>query len=80
MQKEALVAQSGVILVLVGMVVWQRYQRTLKKWWQAWRAKPKRPWTLQPRTPDDCQDCRFAAAEAGPGRSPERRRWVEVKS
>ncbi len=75
MQKEALVAQSVVTLVLLGMVMWQRYQRILKKWWQAWRAKPKRLWTLQPRTPDDCQDCRLAAAEAGPGRSQARRRW-----
>ena len=31
MQKEALVAQSVVILGLVGIVVWQRYHRTLKK-------------------------------------------------
>jgi hypothetical protein len=43
MQKEALVAQSMVMLVMVGMMVWQRYRRTFKKWWQAWRAKPKRP-------------------------------------
>lgn len=31
MQKEVLVAQSMVMLVLVGMVVWQHYRRTLKK-------------------------------------------------
>jgi transposase-like protein/IS1 family transposase len=80
MQEEALVAQSMVILVLAGIVVWQRYRRTFKKWWQAWRAKPKRSWTLQARTPADCQDCRLAAAEAGPERSQARRPWSEVKS
>ncbi len=79
MQKAALLIESIMILVLVGMVVWQRYQRTLKRWWKAWRAKPKRPWSLQPRTPNDCQDCRLAAAEAGPSRSQERRRWSEVE-
>jgi hypothetical protein len=57
MQKGALLVESGLILVVVGMVLWQRYQRTLKTWWKNWRAKPKRPWTLQPRTPDDCQAC-----------------------
>jgi hypothetical protein len=80
MQKEALVAQSMVMLVMVGMMVWQRYRRTIKKWWQAWRAKPKRPWTLHAREPNDCQDCRLASAEVGPGRSQARRRWSEVKS
>jgi hypothetical protein len=77
MQKEVLVAQS---MVLVGMVVWQRYRRTRKKWWQAWRAKPKRPWTLHAREPNACQDCRLAGAEVGPGRSQARRRWSVVKS
>ena len=66
MQEEALVAQSMVILVLVGMVVWQRYQRRIKGWWTTWRPKPKRSWTLQARTPEDCQDCQLAAAEGGP--------------
>jgi hypothetical protein len=80
MQKEALAAQSVVILVLLGMVLWQRYQRSLKKGWQVWRAKPKRPWTLRDREPNDCQDCRRAEAELGPGRSQARRRWSEVKS
>jgi hypothetical protein len=53
MQKEALVAQSMVILVLLGMVVWQRYHRTLKQGWQAWRAKPKRAWTPRDREPNE---------------------------
>ncbi len=80
MQKEALLAENVVILVLLGMVVWQHYQRTLKKWWQAWRAKPKRSWTLRDREPNDCQDCRLAGAEVGRGRSQARRPWSEVKS
>jgi hypothetical protein len=80
MPKEALVAQSVVTLVLLGMVVWQRYQRALKKWWQAWRAKPKRHWTLRDREPGDCLDCRLVGAEIGLGRSQARRRWSEVKS
>jgi hypothetical protein len=67
MQKEALAAQSVVILVLLGMVVWQRYHRTVKKWWQAGRAKPKRAWTLRDREPNDCQDCRLAGGGAGAG-------------
>jgi transposase-like protein/IS1 family transposase len=80
MQKVALLVESGLILVLVGMVLWQRYQRTLNTWWKNWRAKPKRPWTMRPRTPDDCQDCRLTEAEVGPGRSQGRRPWPDVKS
>jgi hypothetical protein len=79
-QKAALLIESIIILVLMSVVVWHGYQRPLKRWWQSGRAKPKRPWSLRPRTPDDCQDCRLAAAEAGPSRSQERRRWSEVKS
>ena len=44
MQKVAVVAQSMVILVLLGVVMWQRHQLTLKEWWQTWRAKLKRLW------------------------------------
>jgi IS1 family transposase len=80
MQKVALLIESIIILVLWGMAVWQRYQRTVKRWWQTWRAKPKRPWRLRPRTPDDCQDCRLAEAEVGPSRSQGRHRWSEEKS
>jgi hypothetical protein len=79
-QKAALLIESIMILVLLAMVVWHRYQRTLKRWWKTWRAKPKRPWSLRPRTPDDCQDCRLAEAEVGPSRSQGRRRWSEEKS
>jgi hypothetical protein len=79
-QKVALLMESIMLWVLLGMLIWQRYQRTLKTWWKNWRAKPKRPWSLQPRTPDDCQDCRLAEAEVGPSRSQGRRPWLEVKS
>ena len=51
MQKEVPVVQSMVLLVLVGVVVGQRNQRTIKGWWTTWRTKPKRPWSLRPRTP-----------------------------
>jgi hypothetical protein len=80
MPKEALVAQTVVILVLLGMVVWQRHRRTLKQWWQARRAKPNRAWRPRDREPSDCQECRLAGAEAGPGGSQARRLWSEVKS
>lgn len=80
MQKIALLVESGVILVLLSMVLWQRYQRTVKRWWKNWRAKPKRTRTLRPRTPDDCPECRLAEAESGPGRSAGCRPWPEVKS
>jgi IS1 family transposase len=80
MQKEVVVAESIVIVLLMSMVLWQRYQRTLKRGWKRWRAKPKRSWTLHAREPNDCQDCRLAGAEVGPKRSQARRRWSEVKS
>jgi hypothetical protein len=59
MQKEALIAESAVVVLLLGMVIWQRYQRALKKGWKAWRGQLKRCWTLRPRTPDDCLDCPY---------------------
>ncbi len=80
MQKEALLAESVMALLLVSMVIWQRYERTLKAWWKSWWGKPKRRWTLQSRTPTDCRDCRLAETERGPGRSQARQRWSEVKS
>jgi IS1 family transposase len=78
-QEATLWVESILMRVRLSMVVWQRYQRVLKQWWKNWRAKSKRSCTMQPQTPDDCQDCRLAAAEAGPGRSQARRRWAEVK-
>jgi transposase-like protein len=80
MQKVMFVMESVVIVLLLSMLVWQRYQRTLKRWWNTWRAKPKRAWTLRAREPNDCQDCRLAAGEVGPGRSQARRPWSAVKS
>jgi hypothetical protein len=68
-QKAARLTEGVVIRVLLGMVVWPRYQRTLKRWWKNRGAKPKRTWDLRPRPPDDGQDCRLAGAEGGPGRS-----------
>jgi hypothetical protein len=79
-QKATLLVESILILVRLSIVLWERCQRSLKRWWKARRAKPKRRWTMQPRTPDDCQDCRSAAAEAGPGHSQVRRWWGEEKS
>ena len=35
MQKAALLVESIMIVVLLGVVLWQRYQRTLKRWWKA---------------------------------------------
>jgi hypothetical protein len=79
-QKEALIAESVLLIGLMGLVLWQRRKRELKRWWQAWRAKPKRPWTLRQRTPEDCMDCRLAPAEHGPSRTQGPRPWSEVKS
>jgi IS1 family transposase len=80
MQEEVLIAESLLIVGLVGLVIWQRRKRELKRWWQAWRAKPKRKWRLRPRTPEDCVDCRLAVAEQGPKRTASPRPWREVKS
>ena len=80
MQKVALLIESLLILMLLSIVVWQQYQRPLKRWWKNWRTKPRRAWNLRPRTPDDCQDCWLAAVEALAGRSQARRPWSEVKS
>jgi hypothetical protein len=55
MQKVALVVESVAIMLLLSLVLWQRYERRLKKWWKSWRAKSKRAWTLRPRTPADCR-------------------------
>jgi len=52
-QKAVLLIESGLIVVLLMLVLWQRYQRTIKRWWKNWRAKPKRTRTMRPRTPDD---------------------------
>jgi hypothetical protein len=80
MQKAALVVESLVMVAVLGVVLGQRYQRPLKRWWRNWRARPKRVWHLQPRTPDGCQDCRLAKAEMGPGCSQTRRAGSVGKS
>ena len=80
MQTEALIVESVLLIGLMGWVIWERRQRDLKRWWKTWRAKPKRPWTLRPRTPDDCLDCRLGPAEVDPRRTQGPRPWSEVKS
>jgi IS1 family transposase len=79
-QKEVLIAESVLLIWLIGLVLWQRHKRELKRWWNALWAKPKRKWTLRPRIPDDCLDCRLATAEHGPSRAQGPRSWIEVKS
>lgn len=76
MQKELLWLEVAVMSI----VIWQWYEGTFKAQWGGERTKPKRKWTLRARTPEDCQDCRLAGAEARPGRSQARRQWAEVKS
>jgi hypothetical protein len=34
MQKVMFVMESVVIVLLLSMILWQRYQRTLKRWWK----------------------------------------------
>jgi len=80
MQTEALIVESILLIWFVGWVIWERRKRDLKRWWKTWRAQPKRPWTLRPRTPDDCLDCRLGPAEVVPGRTQGPRPWSEVKS
>ena len=80
MQKEALIAERVLLVWLIGWVIWQRRKRELKRWWQGWRAKPKRKWMLRPRTADDCMDYRLVQAEQGPRRAQGPRPWREVKS
>ncbi len=65
MPKEVLIAESVLLVWLIGLVLWQR---------------PKRKWTLRPRTPDDWMDCRLAQAEQDPSRAEGPRPWREVKS
>jgi IS1 family transposase len=61
MQKIVLILESVVVLILIGLLIWARHKRALKRWWQEKRKKPKRVWNLRPRTPEDCLDCRLAA-------------------
>jgi hypothetical protein len=57
-QKTAFLMESIAMLVLLGMVLWQRYQRTLKRWWKEWRAKPNLGVGLQ---------CTYLALAGRPG-------------
>jgi len=80
MQKTVLIVESGVLLLVLGMAVWERTQRTIRSWWKAWHAKSKRERHLHTGNPRDCQDCRLAGAEQGPERTKAHRAWSEVKS
>ncbi len=80
MQEAAIAIESIVILVILGLVLWERKGRTFKRWWKAWRAKPKWERQLQARTLEGCQDCRLADREHMPERTKARQPWREVKS
>jgi hypothetical protein len=80
MQKTALIIERGLLILVLAIVVWEHKQRAIKRWWKAWRAKPKRERHLQARTPADCQDCRLAEAERVPERVGAPQPWGEVKS
>jgi len=59
MQKAAIIVESVVLVVMLGLLLWEWGKRRWKAWREAGRAKQsKRQYTLQPRTPKDCLACR----------------------
>jgi hypothetical protein len=59
MQKAVILMESIVVLLMMGIALWERNKRTIKGWWKAWRAKLKQERHLRARTPEDCQECRW---------------------
>jgi IS1 family transposase len=45
------------ILVLIGVILWQRYGRRFKRYWAERKPKIKRPFNLRAKSPDDCPCC-----------------------
>jgi IS1 family transposase/transposase-like protein len=80
MKNEIVASQAIVIVMLVGLVVWQRYKREIKKWWKAQHKKPRRKWQLRPRSPLDCSDCCTEAQWSVKEHKRSPRPWRDVKS
>ena len=43
------------LILLVGRLFWKRYKKRIKALFE--KQKTKRPWSLNPKTPDDCPAC-----------------------
>jgi IS1 family transposase len=80
MQAAMRMMESGLLVMLLALLLWEGYGRMVKGWWKRGQKKEKRAWNMQPRTPADCQDCRLALPEGLPEvkRTPEP--WAMVKS
>ena len=46
-----------VILVLIGIIFWQRFGKRIKRYWAERKPKIKRPFNLRAKSPDDCPCC-----------------------
>ncbi len=81
MQKAALIVESVVLAAVLGLLLWEQGKRRWQVWREARRGKQKkRKYTLQPRTPKDCLECRVEAYLAVPETTRTVPAWREVKS
>jgi IS1 family transposase/transposase-like protein len=81
MQEALIVVESVVLTVVVGLLLKGPAKRRWQRWQEGRRGKPKkRPYTLRPRTPKDCLDCRVEAQLKLPEVTRATQAWSEVKS
>ena len=81
MQKALIIVESLVLAAVLGLLLWERGQRRWKAWREARQAKrKKRSYTLQPRTPKDCLECRVEEHLAAPETTRTVPAWRDVKS
>lgn len=71
---------ESVLLVIMMVWMWENYLGVLQTWGKAEQKKTKRAWNLNPRTPDDCQDCRLEKEVVIPDVQRTARPWSDVKS
>jgi hypothetical protein len=45
------------IVGLLGIILWQRYGKRIKRYWAERKPKIKRPFKLRPKSPEDCPCC-----------------------
>jgi IS1 family transposase/transposase-like protein len=81
MQETLMVVESVVLTVVVGLLLRGPAKRRWKRWQEGQRGKPKkRPYTLRPRSPKDCLDCRVEAQLKLPEVTRTTQAWSAVKS
>jgi IS1 family transposase len=80
MQPAAMIVESVVLAVILGLWLWERGKRRWKRWREERRAKGKQRRRLRPRTPKDCVECRVEEHLAVPAATRMPRPWSEVKS